>query len=46
MTGTPLSPDALAALLDVPFTDEQLTAITAPLEPGVVIAGAGSARPR
>ena len=44
MTGTPLSPDALAALLDVPFTDEQLTAITAPLEPGVVIAGAGSGK--
>ncbi len=35
MTGTPARPpDALAALLDVPFTDEQLTAITAPLEPG------------
>ena len=28
----------------VPFSDQQLTAITAPLEPGVIIAGAGSGK--
>lgn len=35
---------ALCRLLDTPFSDEQLAAITAPLEPGVIIAGAGSGK--
>jgi DNA helicase-2/ATP-dependent DNA helicase PcrA len=38
------SPEQLSVLLDVPFTAEQLAAATAPLEPGVVIAGAGSGK--
>jgi DNA helicase-2/ATP-dependent DNA helicase PcrA len=38
------SPDQLARLLDIPFTAEQLAAITAPLEPGVIVAGAGSGK--
>ncbi|MGH8866505.1 MAG: UvrD-helicase domain-containing protein [Actinomycetes bacterium] len=38
------SPSDLAELLDVPFTAEQRDAITAPLEPGVIVAGAGSGK--
>ena len=34
----------LVDLLRVPFSDEQLTAITAPLAPGVIIAGAGTGK--
>ena len=34
----------LCAALQIPFSDEQLAAITAPLEPSVVIAGAGSGK--
>lgn len=34
----------LAALLRTPFSDEQIAAITAPLEPYVVVAGAGSGK--
>lgn len=34
----------LAELLDVPFSEQQLAAITAPLEPGVIVAGAGSGK--
>lgn len=34
----------LRALLGVPFTDEQLAAAQAPLEPGLVVAGAGSGK--
>jgi DNA helicase-2/ATP-dependent DNA helicase PcrA len=34
----------LCAALGVTFSDEQLAAITAPLEPGVIIAGAGSGK--
>lgn len=34
----------LVDLLDVPFSAEQLTAITAPLAPGVIIAGAGTGK--
>ncbi len=34
----------LVDLLGVPFSDEQLAAITAPLEPGVIVAGAGSGK--
>ena len=36
--------DDLIAAIGVPFSDEQLAAITAPLEPTVVIAGAGSGK--
>jgi DNA helicase-2/ATP-dependent DNA helicase PcrA len=38
------SPQALADLLAVRFSDEQLAAICAPLEPGVIIAGAGTGK--
>lgn len=37
-------PDQLRDGLGIPFSDEQLAVITAPLEPGVVIAGAGSGK--
>jgi len=49
-TGVPLtrraltSPDDLVEVLGIGFSDEQLEAITAPLEPAVVIAGAGSGK--
>ncbi|MGQ0625161.1 MAG: UvrD-helicase domain-containing protein [Sporichthyaceae bacterium] len=36
--------DDLVRLLGVPYTDEQLAAITAPLEPAVIVAGAGSGK--
>jgi DNA helicase II / ATP-dependent DNA helicase PcrA len=39
-----LVPGDLRELLGVPFTDEQLTAVSAPLEPAVIIAGAGSGK--
>jgi DNA helicase II / ATP-dependent DNA helicase PcrA len=38
------TPEDLVAAVGVPFSDEQLAAITAPLEPTVVIAGAGSGK--
>ena len=38
------TPRELSELLDVPFSDEQLTAICAPLEPQVIIAGAGTGK--
>ncbi len=38
------SRDDLVDALGVDFSDQQLTAITAPLEPGVIIAGAGSGK--
>jgi DNA helicase II / ATP-dependent DNA helicase PcrA len=41
---TAVRPEDLAALVGVPLTDEQLAAATAPLEPGVVVAGAGSGK--
>jgi DNA helicase-2/ATP-dependent DNA helicase PcrA len=37
-----VKPTDLRALLGIDFTDEQLAAATAPLEPGLVVAGAGS----
>ncbi len=40
----PLTASSLRTVLDVPFTDEQLAAITAPHGPAVVIAGAGSGK--
>ncbi len=38
------TPADLAALMGVPFSAQQLEAITAPLEPGVIVAGAGSGK--
>ncbi|WP_239377530.1 ATP-dependent DNA helicase [Frankia sp. Cj5] len=38
------APTDLRDLLGVPFTDEQIAAATAPLEPGVIVAGAGSGK--
>ncbi|MDN5725816.1 MAG: ATP-dependent helicase, partial [Propionibacteriales bacterium] len=38
------SVEDLCRLLEIPFSDQQLEAITAPLEPGVIIAGAGSGK--
>ncbi|WP_018502239.1 ATP-dependent DNA helicase [Parafrankia discariae] len=43
-TGPLPEPEYLRELLGVPYTDEQLAAATAPLEPVVVIAGAGSGK--
>lgn len=37
-------PDEVCAALGLAFSDQQLAAITAPLEPGVIIAGAGSGK--
>ncbi|MGQ0465034.1 MAG: UvrD-helicase domain-containing protein [Sporichthyaceae bacterium] len=37
-------PADLVALLGVPYTDEQVAAITAPLAPAVIVAGAGSGK--
>ena len=44
--GTPRlrTPGDLVDALGLPFSDQQLAAITAPLEPGVIIAGAGSGK--
>jgi DNA helicase-2/ATP-dependent DNA helicase PcrA len=39
-----LFPADLRDLLDIPFTDEQLAAATAPLAPVLVVAGAGSGK--
>lgn len=38
------APEDLCAALQIPFSEQQLAAITAPLEPGVIIAGAGSGK--
>lgn len=38
------TPGDLVDALGIPFSDEQLAAITAPLEPTVIIAGAGSGK--
>lgn len=38
------SPDDLCRVLGIEFSDQQLHAITAPLQPGVIIAGAGSGK--
>ena len=38
------NPAALMDALHISFSTEQLDAITAPLEPGVIIAGAGSGK--
>ena len=36
--------DDLRRVMDMPFSDQQVAAITAPLQPGVIIAGAGSGK--
>lgn len=41
---TTIDGPALCRLVGIPFSDEQLAAITAPLEPGVIIAGAGTGK--
>ncbi|NLE97524.1 MAG: ATP-dependent helicase [Propionibacterium sp.] len=38
------TPGELCDAIGIPFSDEQLAAITAPLEPGVIIAGAGTGK--
>lgn len=44
-TPVPLQhPGQLAQILGIPFSAQQTAAITAPLEPGVIIAGAGSGK--
>src|SRR5207253_4315671 len=42
--GGRVTPADLRSLLGIDFTDEQLAAATAPLEPGLVVAGAGSGK--
>lgn len=42
--GRQLDPTDLRDLLEVPYTDEQIAAATAPLAPGVIVAGAGSGK--
>lgn len=37
-------PGDISELLEIPFSDQQLSAITAELEPGVIIAGAGTGK--
>ena len=37
-------PSELTGLLGIPFSEQQLAAVAAPLEPGVIIAGAGSGK--
>ncbi|MDI5970410.1 ATP-dependent DNA helicase [Streptomyces sp. SL13] len=37
-------PEQLKTLLGIPFTPEQMACVTAPLEPGVIVAGAGSGK--
>ncbi len=45
MRGAQLTSTAdLVELLGIPFSDQQLAAITAPLAPGVIVAGAGSGK--
>ena len=44
MTGRLRTPGELCDVLGLPFSEQQLAAITAPLEPGVIIAGAGSGK--
>ncbi|MBL7500820.1 ATP-dependent helicase [Frankia sp. CNm7] len=39
-----LTREGLRALLGVPFTEEQLDAVCAPVAPGVIVAGAGSGK--
>jgi DNA helicase-2/ATP-dependent DNA helicase PcrA len=40
----PHRPEELRDLLGIPFSDEQIAAATAPLAPGLVVAGAGSGK--
>jgi len=38
------TPEDLISVMGIPFSDEQLEAITAPMAPGVIIAGAGTGK--
>ncbi|MCL2784252.1 MAG: ATP-dependent helicase [Propionibacteriaceae bacterium] len=38
------TPRDLVELMEIPFSDEQMEAITAPMAPGVIIAGAGTGK--
>ncbi len=40
----PFGPSDLVELLGTPYSEEQIAAITAPLEPAVIVAGAGSGK--
>ncbi|WP_055585720.1 ATP-dependent DNA helicase [Streptacidiphilus griseoplanus] len=44
MSAAIASPEQLKELLGIPFTAQQLAAITAPMAPAVVVAGAGSGK--
>lgn len=44
MPGVDVRPVDLRELLRIPFTDAQLDAATAPLHPGLIVAGAGSGK--
>ncbi|MFG2906169.1 UvrD-helicase domain-containing protein [Kitasatospora sp. NPDC048286] len=44
MTAVLSHPDQLKELLGIPFNREQMAAIAAPLEPAVIVAGAGSGK--
>ncbi|WP_377269507.1 UvrD-helicase domain-containing protein [Peterkaempfera sp. SMS 1(5)a] len=44
MSAAITSPEQLKELLGIPFTAQQLAAITAPMAPAVVVAGAGSGK--
>ncbi|MCD0482813.1 ATP-dependent helicase [Streptacidiphilus sp. ASG 303] len=44
MSAAITSPEQLKELLGIPFTDQQVAAITAPTAPAVVVAGAGSGK--
>lgn len=44
MTPPMSTPGQLCTLLGIPFSDEQLAAITAPMTPAVIVAGAGTGK--
>lgn len=44
LRGRLTEPGELSDALGIPFSDQQLRAITAPIQPGVIIAGAGSGK--
>ncbi len=44
MTPALSDPHDLSRLMGIPFSEQQLAAITAPLEPGLVVAGAGTGK--
>lgn len=44
MTDRLQTPSALCRVLGLPLSDQQIAAVTAPLEPGLVVAGAGTGK--